>query len=184
MLDHGGISYIATTVGSGVVCDAMAFHAMQRHSTRCNGIPRDATALCAMQRHVATAFYTMQRRCTRHMPRATVPRHRRHTSGHATACVAPLGLCEYSGGSIQPPQRARAGRAFHSGRVGKLSAGQPCVGMGGSAFHSARVGNCSYKRARTATALQHSWLLELLTSLKELTDPKWYVAARSRPSPP
>ncbi len=80
----------------------------------------------------------------------------------------------------QPPQRARAGRAFRSGRGGLFARAERESNrrVNAASEWAALISG----RGPTAAALQHSWLLELLTSLKELTDPKW--SARHCPQPP
>ena len=69
MLDHGGISYIATTVGSvGVAHVATACYALQRCSARCNSMLQPRCTHCN----------GAVRDAARRIPRETVPRHQRH----------------------------------------------------------------------------------------------------------
>ena len=64
MLDHGGISYIATTVGSvGVAHVATACYAMQRSCARCNSMLQPRCTRCN----------GAVRDATRRIPRETVP---------------------------------------------------------------------------------------------------------------
>jgi hypothetical protein len=178
MLDHG-ISYIATTVGSvGVAHVATACYAMQRSCARCNSILQPRCTQCNGAVRDATC----------RMPRATVPRHRRHalsaTRQLALSCLdcfASTPAAQYSWNCSTRSRHSELGPGGLLTRVERESYWRICTASEWVARQEWE-GALISRRGLTATALQHSWLLELLTSLKELTNPKW--SARHCPQPP
>ena len=117
MLDHGGISYIATTVGRVVARDATALYAMQRRSTP------HATACWNRAVHGATALYATQRAtCRVRLPDDIDDTHFRPRDGLRCAAWA-----------VRVLQRLNTAATAGKGRAG-FSLGQSGKAIGGSAL--------------------------------------------------